>query len=65
MFSNYPIRPWHGSKPLVAGWPAPPAIAAQMVSRATLPNILAKLYTGQSIQDAIDWAKEELEGFNR
>ncbi len=65
VFSNYPIRPWHGSKPLVAGWPAPPAIAAQMVSRATLPNILAKLYTGQSIKDAIDWAKEELEGFNR
>ncbi len=65
VFSNYPIRPWHGSKPLVAGWPAPPAIAAQMVSRATMPNMLAKLYTGQSVRDTIDWAAEELEGFNR
>ncbi len=65
VFSNYPIRPWHGSRPLAQGWPAPPAIAAQIVSRATMPNMLAKLYLGQSIRQAIDWAKEELEGFNR
>jgi ABC-type glycerol-3-phosphate transport system substrate-binding protein len=64
VFSNYPIRPWHGSKPLAQGWPAPPAIAAQIVSRATMPNMLAKLYSGQSIQQSIDWAKEELEGFS-
>jgi ABC-type glycerol-3-phosphate transport system substrate-binding protein len=65
VFSNYPIRPWHHSKPLVAGWPAPPAIAAQMVSRATMPNMLARLYSGQSIREVIDWGTEELEGFGR
>ncbi len=65
VFSNYPIRPWHGSQPIAAGWPAPPAIAAQIVSRATMPNMLARLYNGQSIRQVIDWATEELEGFNR
>jgi hypothetical protein len=63
VFSNYPIRPWHVSTPLAQGWPAPPAIAAQIVSRATMPNMLARLYTGQSIPQVIDWATEELEGF--
>ena len=65
VFSNYPIRPWHGSVPLAGAWPAPPAIAAQIVSRATMPNMLAKLYMGQSNQEVIDWATEELEGFAR
>ncbi len=65
IFSNYPIRPWHGSEPLVAGSPAPPGIAAQIVSRATMPNMLARLYNGQSIPQVIDWATEELDGFTR
>ena len=54
----------HGSsQPLIAGWPAPPAIAAQIVSRATMPNMLARLYSGQSIPQVLDWARDELEGF--
>lgn len=65
VFFNYPIRPWHGSVGLPQGWPAPPAFAAQIVSRATMPNMLAKLYSGRSIKQTIDWAKEELEGFRR
>ena len=47
------------------GWPAPPAIAAQIVSRATMPNMLARLYTGQSTREVIDWGTEELDGFGR
>lgn len=35
---------------------------ASIVSRATMPNALAKLYSGQSIKQSIDWAKAELEG---
>jgi ABC-type glycerol-3-phosphate transport system substrate-binding protein len=65
VFFNYPMRPWHQAVALTPGWPAPPSIAAQIVSRATQPNMLAKIYTGQSIKDTIAWAHEEVEGFMR
>jgi ABC-type glycerol-3-phosphate transport system substrate-binding protein len=65
VFFNYPMRPWHQAVALTPGWPAPPSVAAQMVSRATQPNMLAKIYTGQSVNDTIAWAREEVEGFMR
>ncbi|MBV9249272.1 MAG: hypothetical protein JO227_08525 [Acetobacteraceae bacterium] len=65
VFYNYPIRPWHGSRPLAQGWPAPPAIAAQIVSRATMPNMLAKLYSRQSIKQVVAWARNELQGLHK
>ncbi|MBV8745705.1 MAG: extracellular solute-binding protein [Xanthobacteraceae bacterium] len=65
VFFNYPVRPWHGSVGLPQGWPAPPAVAAQIVSRATMPNMLARLYRGQSVKEVVDWAAEELDGFSR
>jgi hypothetical protein len=30
-----------------------------------MPNMLARLYSGQSIKDVIAWAQRELEGFMR
>jgi ABC-type glycerol-3-phosphate transport system substrate-binding protein len=60
---NYPLRPWHQAVALALGSPAPPNVAAQIISRATMPTMLAKLFRGQSIKDVIAWAEEELEGF--
>ncbi len=62
---NYPIRPWHNSLESITGYPAPPDVAAQMYSRAIHPSMLAKVYAGQSNQEVIAWAKNELEGFIR
>jgi ABC-type glycerol-3-phosphate transport system substrate-binding protein len=62
---NYPIRPWHNSLPSIAGFPAPPEIAIPMFNRATIPTMWAKLHSGQSIDQVIAWAKDEIEGFMR
>ena len=62
---NYPIRPWHDSKPSLSGYPAPPEIAVQMYNRAVIPTMWAKLHSGQTIKQATDWAAQELEGFIR
>jgi ABC-type glycerol-3-phosphate transport system substrate-binding protein len=62
---NYPVRPWHGSTPWIAGDPAPQSIAVQMYNRGTMPGMAAKLSSGQSIKQVIAWAKDELEGFTR
>jgi ABC-type glycerol-3-phosphate transport system substrate-binding protein len=62
---NYPIRPWHNSLPSVAGYPAPPEYAIPMTSRACIPAMWARLYTGQSINEVIAWAKDEIGGLVR
>ncbi len=62
---NYPPRPWHGSKASLTGYPAPPEIAVQMFNRAVIPTMWAKLHSGQTIKQALDWASHELEGFVR
>src|SRR6185312_7775178 len=62
---NYPVRPWHGSTPWIAGDPAPQSIAVQIYNRGTMPGMAAKLSSGQSIKQVIAWAKDELEGFTR
>ncbi|MBV9813883.1 MAG: extracellular solute-binding protein [Acetobacteraceae bacterium] len=60
---NYPIRPFHKIAPWLSGMEAPPETAVQIYNRGTLPTMLAKLKTGQSIPQVIAWAKNELEGF--
>jgi ABC-type glycerol-3-phosphate transport system substrate-binding protein len=62
---NYPLRPWHHAKPNITAYPAPRDIAVQMYHRGLHPMILAKLHSGQSIDEAIAWAKTEIEGFIR
>ena len=44
---------------------APPEIAVQVYHRAVHPTMLAKLFTGQSVDQVIIWARGELEGFIR
>ena len=60
---NYPVRKWHNAVENIAGMPAPPEIAVQVYNRGTLPTMLAKLKSGQSIPQVVAWANEELEGF--
>jgi ABC-type glycerol-3-phosphate transport system substrate-binding protein len=62
---NYPIRASHHQKSCIAAAPAPPEIAVQVYNRGTMPTMLAKLQSGQSIKQVQDWAQDELEGFVR
>ncbi len=62
---HYPIRTSHHQESCVAVAPAPPEVAVQVYNRGTLPTMLAKLQSGQSIKDVQDWAQDELEGFVR
>ena len=62
---NYPVRKWHNSTVNLAMMPAPPEIAVQAYNRGTNATMFAKLQSGQTIKQVIDWAKEELEGFTR
>jgi hypothetical protein len=61
---NYPVQ---GNEILtVAGWPAPPSIAANIYFQALIPNMIARVTVdNESHDDAIAWAIDELEGFMR
>jgi ABC-type glycerol-3-phosphate transport system substrate-binding protein len=61
---NYPPR---GDVQLsLAGAPAPPKIAMQIAVQSTITKMVAQCtQAGRSINDAIDWAAGELEGFMR
>jgi ABC-type glycerol-3-phosphate transport system substrate-binding protein len=62
---NYPVRPFHNAKPHIAASPAPSDIAVQIYNRGTMPTMLAKLQSGQTVDQVIAWASDELEGFTR
>lgn len=62
---NYPIRKSSGQESHIAVAPAPPDVAVQIYNRGTLPTMLAKLQSGQSIKQVIDWGQQEVEGFAR
>ena len=61
---NYPPR---GDQIVsLAAAPAPPKIANQIYTQATMPKMISKVtQEGLSIDKAIDWASSELEGFMR
>ena len=60
---NYPLRPWHQAQYYTPGSSAPPDIAVQLWNRGTIPTMVAKLVGGQSIDQSIAWARNEVEGF--
>jgi hypothetical protein len=61
---NYPPR---GDVEMVIPYaPAPARIANQIYAQAIAPKMIAKCSTqGQTVDQAIDWAASELEGFKR
>ena len=62
---NYPLRPWHDGEYYVTGSSGPPEIGVQAWNRGLIPTMVSKLVSGQTIDQAIAWAKDELEGFVR
>jgi ABC-type glycerol-3-phosphate transport system substrate-binding protein len=61
---NYPSR--GNEDVIVSGYPAPPGIAAKIYTESLVPNLVARVtQTGESPDDAIAWATEELEGYLR
>lgn len=62
--ANYPS---HGDEQVItAGYPAPPPIAAQIYNQGLMPTMTARVTQGgESFDDAIAWATNELEGYMR
>ena len=61
---HYPPKP--GQILSIAGFPAPPKIAAQIYTQAIMTKLVAKCTQGgESIDKAIGWAASELQGFMR
>ncbi len=61
---NYPIR--GDEVQSVAGYPAPPEIASAIATQGVFPNLVARVTQGgDSFDDAIGWAENELEGLMR
>ena len=61
---NYPVR--GDEETIVTGYPAPPPIAAQIYTQGLIPNLVARVTQGgESPDDAISWATNELEGYMR
>lgn len=61
---NYPLR--GNEEFFIAGFPAPPQVAAQVYLQALFPNMLAKVtQENASYDDAIAWATDELQGYLR
>jgi ABC-type glycerol-3-phosphate transport system substrate-binding protein len=63
---NYPVRPVHNATPSISAYPAPREIAVQIYNRATVTTMVAKMAKGgQSMDQVLTWAQDELEGFKR
>jgi hypothetical protein len=61
---NYPPR--GDQETNVAGYPAPPAVAAQIYTQALGPNMVAKVaQANEPIDKVVKWAEGELEGYLR
>jgi hypothetical protein len=61
---NYPVR---GNEELiVAGYPAPPQVGARIYNEAMFAVLTARVTQGgESLDDAIAWAEDELAGYMR
>jgi hypothetical protein len=61
---NYPVQ--GDEYRMICGYPAPATISAAIYDQDLFPNTVAKVtQEGKSIDDAIKWAINELEGFMR
>ncbi len=62
---NYPLRPHHDAEYYIVGSSAPPDIGVQIWSQNMIPGMAARIVSGQTPKQVIDWAKQELEGIRR
>jgi ABC-type glycerol-3-phosphate transport system substrate-binding protein len=62
---NYPLRPASGQKPSLAAFEAAPDVAVQIYTRGVHNQMFARLRDGQTIEQVIGWAQEEMDGYTR
>jgi hypothetical protein len=62
---NYPVRPHHDAEYYIVGSSGPPDLGVQIWTRSMIPGMVARVVTGYTPQQVIDWAKGELEGLRR
>jgi hypothetical protein len=62
---NYPIRPGGGQKPSLTASEAAPEVAVQIYNRGVHNQMFARLRDGQSINQVVAWAQDEIEGYTR
>jgi hypothetical protein len=62
---NYPVRPHHDAEYYIVGSSAPPDIGVQIWSQYMIPGMAARIVSGHTAKQVIDWAKRELEGIRR
>lgn len=61
---HYP-NPYNHQKLSIAASPAPPKIAQQIYSQATLTKMCLRYHQGESMEKTLAWAEGECEGFMR
>jgi len=61
--SHYPNR--GDQRNVMPCAPAPPQIASQIYTNAVMPKLIVRIGRGESIDKALDWAGNEIEGFRR
>jgi ABC-type glycerol-3-phosphate transport system substrate-binding protein len=62
---NYPIRAASGQKPSLTASEAPPEVAVQIYNRGVHNQMFARLRDGQTIDQVINWAQDEIDGYTR
>ena len=61
---HYP-NPYNHQKLSISASPAPPKIAQQIYTQATLTKMCVRYYQGEAMEKTLAWAEGELEGFMR
>jgi hypothetical protein len=61
---HYP-NPYNHQKLSISASPAPPKIAQQIYTQATLTKMCVRFYQGEAMEKTLAWAEGELEGFMR
>ena len=61
---HYP-NPYNHQKLSIAASPAPPKVAQQIYTQATLTKMCVRFYQGEAMEKTLAWAESELEGFMR
>ncbi|MGY8668838.1 extracellular solute-binding protein [Bradyrhizobium sp. UFLA05-109] len=61
---HYP-NPYNHQKLSIAAAPAPPKIAQQIYAHATLTKMALRYANGEKMEDTLNWAERECEGFMR
>jgi ABC-type glycerol-3-phosphate transport system substrate-binding protein len=64
--ANYPTKPVHNAHASITAVPAPPDVAVQIYSQATMTKMIARVaQNNEPIDRVVNWAQGELEGFTR